>query len=185
MKSVLFIIFSFVLTFSVMAQEASKSTPAKSEKAVKTVSTAKDTKISSEGEREKFDPLRDPAADLKIAVESAQKTRKRIILDVGGEWCVWCRIMDFYLISKPSIAKIRDDNYIWLKINMSLENENKSFLSAYPEIKGYPHLFVLESDGTFLHSQETSPLETESSYDDAKFTEFLTTWIAPKPNAIP
>ncbi|MEP6902439.1 MAG: thioredoxin family protein [Actinomycetota bacterium] len=127
-------------------------------------------------EREKFDPTRSAAEDLQSAITKAQVENKRIILDVGGEWCVWCRIMDNYLIQNADVAKIRDENFIWLKINMSEENKNIEFLAKYPEIKGYPHLFVLEKDGTFLHSQETSELEEGKSYNKQKFTEFLTKW---------
>lgn len=127
-------------------------------------------------EREKFDPTRDAAADLQAAIAKATAENKRIILDVGGEWCVWCRIMDYYLIENKDVAKIRGDNFVWLKINMSEENENKVFLSKYPEIKGYPHLFVLEKDGTLLHSQDTSELEEGKSYNKRKFTDFLTKW---------
>ena len=53
--------------------------------------------------------------------------------------------------------------------------ENKLFLSAYPEIKGYPHLFVLDSTGKLLYSQDTSALEKGEGYDLRKFTAFLTT----------
>jgi thiol:disulfide interchange protein len=134
--------------------------------------------------RGKFDPLRDPAADLKTAIASAKKNGKRIILDVGGEWCVWCHILDEYIAANPDIAEILNDNYVWLKINMSEENENKEFLSAYPPIKGYPHLFVLETDGTFLHSQDTAPLETRKSYDEMLFKNFLIKWAPTKKNAV-
>jgi thiol:disulfide interchange protein len=131
-------------------------------------------------ERELFDPLRNSAADLQSTITRAQAENKRIILDIGGEWCVWCRIMDNYLILNPDVAQLRDENFLWLKINMSEENENKEFLAKYPEIKGFPHLFVLEKDGTLLHSQETSELEEGKSYNKQKFTDFLTKWSAPK-----
>lgn len=103
-----------------------------------------------QAKREKFDPKRDPNLDLQNAVSTAQKENKRIILDIGGEWCSWCRAMDFFFMRNPKLAKLRDKNFIWVKINMSEENENKEFLSKYPEIQGYPHLFVLEKDGTLL-----------------------------------
>lgn len=168
-----------------------------------TKSKAKLTKIQKlELKREKFDPKRDPNLDLQNAIAQAQKENKRIILDVGGEWCGWCRAMDFYFMKNPGLAKLRDKNYVWVKINMSEENENKEFLSKYPEIKGYPHLFVLEKDGLLLHSQNTEELEKSfspiivpknvknkeeyrkaeaqkqmlSSYQLPKFTEFLNKW---------
>ena len=63
-----------------------------------------------------------------------------------------------------------------MKVNFSEENENKAFLAAYPEIKGYPHLFVLDADGKLLHSQFTGDLEKGKGYDRGKFFAFLKGW---------
>ena len=41
-----------------------------------------------------FDPKRDPASDLEMAKVEAQRGGKRIMLDVGGEWCSWCHRLD-------------------------------------------------------------------------------------------
>ncbi len=131
-------------------------------------------------EREKFDPMRDSAIDLRTAIARAQKENKRIILDVGGEWCSWCRLMDNYLIRNTELGKLRDNNFIWVKINMSEENENKEFLSKYPAATGYPHLYVLEEDGTLLKSKDTSELEEDKSYNLQKFTDFLKEWSPAK-----
>ena len=131
-------------------------------------------------QRERFDPTRNAGEDLKTAVSKATKENKRIILDVGGEWCIWCRWMDEYFIKNPDLTRLRDENFVWLKINMSEENENKDFLAKYPAAEGYPHLYVLEKDGTFLHSQGTSELEEGKSYNKQRFTDFLTKWSIPK-----
>ena len=130
--------------------------------------------------REKFDPLRDPKADLAAAVITATKENKRIILDVGGEWCGWCVYMDKFFYQNPALDKIRKDNYVWVKVNMGPENENPEFLSAYPEREGYPHLYVLDTDGKLLHSQDTAPLEAGKGYDLVKFTAFLKAWVPKK-----
>ena len=135
--------------------------------------------------REKFDPLRDPKADLAAAVITAAKEKKRIILDIGGEWCGWCVYMDKFFYQNPKLDKLRNDNYVWIKVNMSEENENPAFLSAYPTINGYPHLYVLEADGKLLHSQDTSPLEAGKGYDLAKFTAFLKAWVAKRTESKP
>lgn len=126
--------------------------------------------------REKFDPARDPKADLDDAIAKASASNKRIILDVGGEWCGWCVYMDKFFLENPKLSKLRDDNYLWIKINMSEENENEPFLSAYPEIQGYPHLLIMDEKGTLLHSQDTSKLETGKGYNLAAFTNFLKKW---------
>ena len=138
------------------------------------------SKPSSKLERVKFDPKRDPKIDLQAAIALAKKKKKLIILDIGGEWCGWCRLMDNYLIKNQSLSKLRDKNFIWVKVNFSEENENREFLAAYPEIPGYPHLYVLEKDGTLLLSKNTSELEEGKSYNLQKFTSFLKEWSPKK-----
>ncbi len=130
--------------------------------------------------REKFDPARDPKTDLKEAVEMATKSGKRIILDIGGEWCGWCVYMDTFFSKNPPLSKIRDDNFIWVKVNMSEQNENKTFLKLYPEPSGYPHLYILSKTGRLLRSQDTSYLELGKGYNIVKFTQFLRTWSPKK-----
>lgn len=123
-----------------------------------------------------FDPQRDPDDDLEAAIAEARRSGKRILVDVGGDWCVWCTIMEDFYAQEPEIKQFRDDHYINLKVNYSTENENAAFLETFPEIAGYPHLFVLDSDGSMLHSQNTADLEQGRSYDDEKFMEFLQRW---------
>lgn len=129
---------------------------------------------------EKFDPSRNARKDIEDAVIRARKTHKRIILDVGGEWCIWCHRLDDYFAENAKLNQLRDANFIWLKINFSTENENKELLSTYPTIPGYPHLFVLDENGKLLHSQDTSELEAGKSYDIEKMFAFLRKWASPK-----
>jgi hypothetical protein len=63
-----------------------------------------------------------------------------------------------------------------MKVNYSEDNENKAFLSQFPEVKGYPHLFVLDAEGGLLHSQFTGELEQGKGYDRAKFLAFMKEW---------
>ncbi|HJR74074.1 MAG TPA: thioredoxin family protein [Luteimonas sp.] len=123
-----------------------------------------------------FDPQRDPADDLRTATLAAQREGKRIVLDVGGDWCAWCQRLDAFVDSDPSVRAFRDAHFVWMKVNYSEENENISFLSQFPKAKGYPHLFVLDADGKLLHSQFTGALEEGKGYDRDKFLAFLKRW---------
>lgn len=175
------ILFTFLLTAVCSACGFAQTTKPEKKVADKTkIDATNKSENKTIVEREKFDPLRNPADDLAAAITKAQAENKRIILDVGGEWCGWCRLMDDYLIKNVELGKLRDDNYIWVKINMSDENENKEFLSKYPEITGYPHLFVLDKDGTLVKSKETSELEDGKSYNLQKFTDFLKEFLPVK-----
>ena len=124
----------------------------------------------------KYDPKRDAARDLQDAIAEARRSGKRVLLEVGGEWCVWCHRMDHYFDENPKLLELREQHFITVKINFSPQNENRRLLSAYPEIPGYPHIFVLDTDGKLLHSQNTGELEAGKSYNLEKFNAFLKKW---------
>ena len=127
-----------------------------------------------------YDPQRDAAADIVRAVAEAKRAKKNVLLEVGGKWCMWCRIMDAYFEANPDVLKLREDNFVTVKINFSPENENKAVLSKYGEIPGYPHLFVLDAGGQLIQSQGTGELEAGKSYDKEKFVGFLKKWSPSK-----
>src|SRR5215207_5494433 len=123
-----------------------------------------------------YDPARDAERDVKEAVAEARASKRNVLLEVGGRWCVWCRITDKYFADHADLLALREKNFVTIKINFSPENENKALLSNYPEIPGYPHLFVLDAEGKLLHSQNTAELEEGKSYNFEKFTAFLKKW---------
>ena len=156
-RAMLIIIFSVVLSGLSSAQSGSKYTSVT-----------------------EFDPARNPSKDLEKAVEEAKVSNRRIILDVGGEWCIWCHRIDDFIEENKDIKNFIKDNFVVVKINFSKENENTEFLSKYPEIPGYPHFFVLESNSKLLHSQDTGQLEQGKGYSHEKMMAFLKKWTSQK-----
>jgi len=126
----------------------------------------------------RFDPTRDAAADVAQAVSVASAQGKRVIVDVGGEWCSWCHILDRFIASHAEVRALIDARYVWVKVNVSKENRNRALLARWPRIEGYPHLFVLDARGRLVHSQDTGVLESGKSYDEAKFIAMLRKWSA-------
>jgi len=127
---------------------------------------------------EKFDPERDAASDVANAIAKAKAQGKRVIVDVGGEWCAWCHILDGFIARNDDVKSLVGSGYVWVKVNYSKENKNEAFLSRWPKVAGYPHLFVLDADGKLLHSQDTGQLEAGKSYDKAKFVAFVERWAS-------
>jgi thiol:disulfide interchange protein len=127
-----------------------------------------------------YDPARNPANDLGQAILIAQKENKGIMLELGGDWCIWCKYMDDFYATHADILQYRADNYVLVKVNVSDENMNEEFLSQYPPAGGYPHIYILDRDGTFLHSQDTVELEDgKDSYVPEVFMTFLQKWAPP------
>jgi hypothetical protein len=123
-----------------------------------------------------YDPDRDPGTDLILTIQVAQELKKRIVMQVGGEWCGWCHKLDNYIADHAAVSQAIGQHFLIMKVNFSDENKNEAFLAQYPTIPGYPHLYVLESDGTLLHSQNTVELEDGSSYNEAALLAFVDRW---------
>jgi thiol:disulfide interchange protein len=128
---------------------------------------------------DRYDPARDAQKDVDGAVAEAKRTGKRVLVEVGGEWCSWCHTMDRFFQEHPDLLTLRERNFVMVKVNYSKENENQKLLSKYPRIPGYPHLFVLDRNGKLLHSQDTSALEEGKSYNLERFLAFLRQWAPP------
>jgi len=123
-----------------------------------------------------YDAKRDAAQDIQDAIKEAQRAHKRILLEVGGEWCSWCHTLDRFFDTHAELIQLRDKNFVTVKINFSEENENKEVLSRFGPIESYPYLLVLDADGKLLLSKETGSLERGKSYDLERLTAFLKQW---------
>lgn len=127
----------------------------------------------------KFDPKRDAEADIQAATAEAQRTGKRILLDVGGDWCQYCHEIDQFFQEHPEILQLRDNNFITVAIYYGGDNDNQQALSHYSKVLGIPHFFVLEKNGTLLHSQHVLELRIGGKYDPEKMKDFFLTWSLP------
>ena len=124
-----------------------------------------------------YDIGADPFADLQAATIEATRTDRLILLEIGGDWCIWCHHWERFLVDHDDVRQALNGRFVVLKVNRSPENENTEFLSKLPEIPGYPHFFVLDAEGELVLSQGTAVLEQgENGYDRQKVLAFLQQW---------
>ena len=123
-----------------------------------------------------YDPARDPFADGHEAIKLAQATRRRVLIEVGGDWCKWCHVLDAFLEKNPDISQQLHETFVVLKVNVSDENDNSQFLKAFPRPLGYPHMYVTENNGDILWSKDTAEFLVNGVYSRQQFSQFFTRW---------
>lgn len=126
-----------------------------------------------------FDPKRDAVADIQAAITEAQRTGKRVLLDVGGDWCQYCHQMNQFLAEHPEVLQLRDENFITVAIYYGNDNKNGQALAHYSKVIGVPHFFLLEKDGVLLSSQHVLELRVGGKYDTEKMKAFFLKWAPP------
>ncbi len=165
------VLFAFLCVIGLNAQDAKK--------AQDTPKPKKEMPQSKNGP--KFDPTRDSEKDLADAIAKTKESGKYILLDVGGEWCIWCKRLDVFFYDNDELHTMLTNAFEVVKVNYQNDKPNKEFLSKYPKIAGYPNFFILDSNGKFIQSQNTGVLENgKNSYDIEKLKAFLTIWAPVK-----
>ena len=126
-----------------------------------------------------YDPKEDAEAKIAELVKQAQAENKNIMMQAGGNWCIWCLRFNQFVQETPELKNIVDENYIYYHLNYSPDNKNEKVFAKYgdPGKKfGYPVFIILDKDGNQIHTQESGSLEEGKGYSIAKVKEFFEAW---------
>ncbi len=125
-----------------------------------------------------YHPEADATKDIALALEQATKEGKHVLLQIGGNWCVWCYRLHDFIEKDVKLKSQLEKDYVALHINYSPDNQNLAVLAqyGYPQRFGFPVLVVLDANGQRLHTQDTGLLEAGDGYDVKKVAGFLNAW---------
>ena len=123
-----------------------------------------------------YDASRNPNADGRAALILAKETNRKVLIEVGGDWCSWCFVLDRFIKEHPKVESRLHQTFVVLKVNISDENDNVEFMTAFPPAQGYPHMYVTDSDGNILSSQDTADFRENKKYSEARFMAFFDRW---------
>jgi thioredoxin 1 len=132
--------------------------------------------------REIYPDPSEAKADLAAALKTAAATHKRVIIDLGGNWCGDCHVLDIYF-HNPENLPILESNYVLVHVNIGHMDENVDIAEHYgvPLKKGVPALAVLSDRGKVLYSQKSGEFEKMRSMQANSVTSFLVQWKPTKP----
>lgn len=126
-----------------------------------------------------YNPNDDAQQKIDSCINKAKKENKFILLQIGGNWCVWCIRFESLTQKNEAIKKILMDNFIVYHLNYSKENKNESILAnlGFPQRFGFPVFVILNKNGERIHTQQSDFLEENNSgYDIKKVENFLNNW---------
>ncbi|HUX84774.1 MAG TPA: thioredoxin family protein [Chitinophagaceae bacterium] len=125
-----------------------------------------------------YHPFAPARADIAAAVKTARTTHRHVLIQVGGNWCSWCLLLQHFWTSDPILDSVLKADYVLYHLNYSKENENLPLLAQYgfPQRFGFPVLLVLDGKGRLIHTQNTGLLEQGRGYNREKVLETLEQW---------
>jgi thiol:disulfide interchange protein len=125
-----------------------------------------------------YSPTANAAKELDSVIAKAAKENKQVLVQIGGNWCVWCIKLHNFIDSNTDLKRKIEMDYVVYKLNFSKENQNDSLMQKFknPQRFGFPVLLVLDSNGNLLHTQDTGFLEENESYSKKKLYMFVENW---------
>ena len=122
------------------------------------------------------------------AVAQAKREGKFVICQLGGNWCPWCLKFADYISKDSDIAKIINDNFVYIHVNnnprMAKSKDEAVAKRAAALMKrldnagrfGYPVFIVLDKNGKVIHIQDSGYLEEGEGYNKEKVMRFFKNW---------
>ena len=125
-----------------------------------------------------YNPSDDAKAEIAKAVKQAAIEGKNVFLQIGGNWCSWCRLFNEKIQSNDTLRMAMEKNYIVYHVNYSPENKNEDVLASlgFPQRFGFPVFVILDGKGNRLNTQNSVYLEEGRGYNTGKVLEFLKQW---------
>ena len=123
-----------------------------------------------------LDPERDPSADLASALAKAERTGQRVLIYASGDWCAWSELWSEYRQTNPEFERDLERAFITVPVYWGPGKKNEAFFADYPAFGAAPTFFILEPDGTVLHSQDLSAYERGHWFDGPAMEEAFLRW---------
>lgn len=127
-----------------------------------------------------YKPTENAEQKIAEAAKEAKQQGKQVLIQIGGNWCIWCARFNDFTTSDPSIDSLIKANYIVYHLNYSDENKNLKLLAkyGYPQRFGFPVFLVLDGNGKLLHTQNSGYLEDgKKSYKKEVVIGFFKDWM--------
>ena len=125
-----------------------------------------------------YNPADDAKTEIESTVKRAKESGKHVMLQIGGNWCVWCARFNDFVTNDKSLDSLLNANFVVYHLNYSKENKNLDILKRYsfPQRFGFPVFLVLNEQGELLHTQTSWYLEAGKGYDKEKVAAFFNDW---------
>jgi thiol-disulfide isomerase/thioredoxin len=124
-----------------------------------------------------YDAHADAEAALAATIARAKANGKRVLIDLGGNWCTDCRILAAVMELpelKPFVAK----HYEVVEIDVGRMNRNMQIPARYgvTKLDGVPTVLIVEPDGKLINATNSADLADARSMNPQGIANWLARW---------
>ena len=120
----------------------------------------------------------DADADVDAAFARARHDGKRVMIDLGGNWCADCRILAG-LMERPELRAFLASRYELVTVDVGRFNKNLDIPARFgitTRLEGVPAIIVATSDGRIVNPGRVSAIEDARHMTPQALADWLAQW---------
>lgn len=127
-----------------------------------------------------YDEEADADKDLAAAMARAKESGKRVLIDLGGDWCPDCRILAA-VMDLPDVKPFLAAHFEKVIIDVGRFNKNLHIPQSFgiEKLRGVPSILVVEPDGTLVNKTDSAELADARSKTPQAMVDWLARYAKP------
>lgn len=125
-----------------------------------------------------FDETANADAAVDAAVARAKANHRRVLIDLGSNWCADCRILSG-LMELPEMRTFLAAHYEVVDVDVGRFNRNLQIPARYgitKRLEGVPAILVVTADGRLLNAGHVSAIEDARHMTPQALADWLAQW---------
>lgn len=161
---------TFALALSVLAAlPASAATPPRV-----SVTTLSDISVPDRP----YDENADANSAVANAFARAKTEHKRVLIDLGGNWCADCRILAG-VMELPEVRRFLDAHYVVVVVDVGRFTRNLQIPARFgitERLKAVPSILIADPDGTLVDRGHVDAIEDARHMTPQALADWLAHW---------
>jgi thiol-disulfide isomerase/thioredoxin len=119
-------------------------------------------------------------AAVATAFAEARAAHKRVLIDLGGNWCADCRILAG-IMQLPEMRRFLDAHYVVVSVDVGRFNRNLQIPARFgitQRLEGVPSVLIADPDGTLVDKDHIAALADARSLTPQAIADWLAQWAS-------
>ncbi len=127
-----------------------------------------------------YDTTANADAQVDAAIMRARKNGKRVLIDLGGNWCADCRILAG-LMELPEMRAFLNAHYEMVSVDVGRFNRNLQIPARYGithRLEGVPAILVVTTHGRLVNPGRVSAIQDTRHITPQALADWLAQWAS-------
>ena len=125
-----------------------------------------------------YDETANADAAVNAAFARAKKSHKRVLIDLGGNWCGDCIILD-NVMQLPEVRRFVETHYETVSIDVGRFNKNLQIPARFgitKRLEGVPSVLIATPDGKLVNEGHTAALADARTMAPQAIADWIAQW---------